>query len=46
MDSSLKRYLVLPIILTLGLWLFPGSAGSGSRNPRAGGDSTATFYVA
>jgi hypothetical protein len=46
MESSLKRYLVLPFVVLLGLLFFSASGSSGGPQAQGKGYTTATFYVA
>lgn len=45
-NASIKRRLVLPCVLILGLLFFSVSGGSGDLHPQGKGYSTVTFYVA
>ena len=46
MNSSIKRYLVLPFVVVLGLLFFSASGGFGGPQSQGKGYNTATFYVA
>jgi len=46
MNSSLKRYLVLPFVVILGLLFFSASGGSGGPQAQGKGYPAAIFYVA
>jgi len=45
-NASIKRHLVLPFVVILGLLFFSASGGSGDSHPQGKGYSTVTFYVA
>ena len=46
MKSSLKRCLVLPFVVILGLLFFSASGSSGGPQAQGKGYTTATYYVA
>jgi hypothetical protein len=46
MKSSLKKYLVLPFAVILGLLFFFASGSSGGPQAQGKGYTTATFFVA
>jgi len=46
MNSSLRRNLVLPFAVILGLLFFSASGSSGGPQAQAKGYTTATFFVA
>jgi hypothetical protein len=46
MKSSLKRNIVLPFAVILGLFFFSTSGSSGGPQAQGKGYTTATFYVA
>jgi hypothetical protein len=46
MDSSIKRFLILPFVAILGLFFFSAPGGGGELHPQGKRYSTVTFYVA
>ena len=46
MRSSIKRYLVLPFVVILGIFFLTVSGSSGGPQAQGKGYTTATFYVA
>jgi hypothetical protein len=46
MDSSIKRFLILPFVVILGFLFFSAPGGGGEPHPQGKGYSTVTFYVA